>query len=459
MTKIPIRPWRRWLTWSMVAVLVVSLATWYGTRDTLPSKIRIGTAVEGGMYHDLGEHLSELLHERTGQAVELPPTLGSKENCKLLCNKDKDKHIDVAIVQAGAVGLNDKEVNLDDLALVTPLYHDVVVALVRRELLADDAPGGRVDGILDLAREPKLRVIVGEEDSGMYASAHDILEKHYKILDQIVEEKVHFHEALRDDEAGRYDAAIVTTGLEAQNLAEVLATGRYGILPLDARALERRFGHFQDFVIPSHFWPQQPEEGVPTVATPALVVVRQDASPRLVSSLLDCVNDPTFRRRYPALIRPGEDTGLSFVRLHPEAKRYYDPLHGFSWLANSLESIAAGRELLVAIFAGLVLVWDHRRRKKHHARQDRINAEKARLGDYLERTLRIERRQMNETDPETLGKFLDEVTEIKLRALAELSHEELLDHRAFSIFLMQCANLINKIQMKIMRHAGAQDET
>ena len=182
--------------------------------------------------------------------------------------------------------------------------------------------------------------------------------------------------------------------------------------------------------------------------------MKLDASPRLVSSLLDCLHEHNFRHRFPALIREGEESSFTFVRLHPAAKRYYDPLHGFSWLAESLESIAAGRELLVALVAGMFLVWDRWRRMRIQARQARVDAQKARLGEYLTRTLRIERRQMNETDPVQLGKYLDDVTDIKLRALDELSHEELLDHRAFSIFLMQCANLINKIQLKIIHHTS-----
>ena len=46
--------------------------------------------------------------------------------------------------------------------------------------------------------------------------------------------------------------------------------------------------------------------------------------------------------------------------------------------------------------------------------------------------------------------FLDQVTEIKLEALTQLTHEELRSDQAFSIFILQCGNLISKIQMKIL---------
>lgn len=57
---------------------------------------------------------------------------------------------------------------------------------------------------------------------------------------------------------------------------------------------------------------------------------------------------------------------------------------------------------------------------------------------------------MRTTDPAELRRMLDEVTKIKLRALRELTEEELYADQAFSIFLMQCSNLISKIQLKII---------
>ena len=69
---------------------------------------------------------------------------------------------------------------------------------------------------------------------------------------------------------------------------------------------------------------------------------------------------------------------------------------------------------------------------------------------FLSQTLRIERAQMDATSVDQLHTFLDEVTEIKLQALNELTHEDLRGDRSFGIFLMQCANLISKIQLKII---------
>ena len=79
-----------------------------------------------------------------------------------------------------------------------------------------------------------------------------------------------------------------------------------------------------------------------------------------------------------------------------------------------------------------------------------MREQKERLDAFLDQTLRIERDQMGTDDADVLQRLLDEVTTIKLDALQEFTDEELRGDQSFSIFLMQCANLINKIQIKIM---------
>ena len=56
---------------------------------------------------------------------------------------------------------------------------------------------------------------------------------------------------------------------------------------------------------------------------------------------------------------------------------------------------------------------------------------------------------MEVRDPEVLRNDLDKVTQLKLEALRGLTDESLRSDRAFLIFIVQCANLINKIQFKI----------
>ena len=52
------------------------------------------------------------------------------------------------------------------------------------------------------------------------------------------------------------------------------------------------------------------------------------------------------------------------LRLHSEARKYFDPYAGIDLIASFMESIAAGKELLFALGAGLYLLWNYWRRRK-----------------------------------------------------------------------------------------------
>ena len=118
---------------------------------------------------------------------------------------------------------------------------------------------------------------------------------------------------------------------------------------------------------------------------------------------------------------------------------------------GSISKIAGCRQAIaVRLGAAIYLVWDRWRRLAERENQKAIKIQKDDLDRFLEKTLQIERSQMAMTDPTQLQQCLDEVTDIKLQALDKMTHEDLRSDRAFSIFLMQCANLISKIQLKII---------
>jgi hypothetical protein len=142
------------------------------------------------------------------------------------------------------------------------------------------------------------------------------------------------------------------------------------------------------------------------------------------------------------------------VEPHPSARGYFDPVDHVGTIAAMMESIAATKELLFAVGAGLFFLWQWRQRRRRRKKERLLQEEKDRLDALLNETLAIEARHLEVSDPTLLQSMLDDVTRIKLRALRELTEEELLADQAFSIFHIQCANLINKIQLKIIAHTG-----
>ena len=115
-----------------------------------------------------------------------------------------------------------------------------------------------------------------------------------------------------------------------------------------------------------------------------------------------------------------------------------------------MESLAATKELVFALGAGIYLLWHRWRRLKEREIQEAIKRQKEYLDSFLDKTLQIEAAQMKTSDVQQLRRYLDQVISIKLEALREFEEEELRGDQAFSIFLTQCANLISTIQMRII---------
>jgi hypothetical protein len=189
---------------------------------------------------------------------------------------------------------------------------------------------------------------------------------------------------------------------------------------------------------------------VPTVATIAFLAVRSGTSQLLVSEALGAIYEEGMQLQFPALIRRADAMRWVPMRMHPVARRYFNPEDELGRMANIMESLAAMKELIVALAAGSYLVWDRWRRWKEQEKESTLRLQKDRLDELLQKTLRIERAQMKTADPGELREFLDAVTEIKLEALQDFTDEGLRGDRSFSIFLTQCANLMNKIQFKIL---------
>jgi len=427
---------RRWITWTMLAVLVLSLLVWYSTRDHLPSRIRIATGPVGGQYHEFGLLLKSILERRSSMHVELVPTEGSRENDHLLT----DRKVNFAIIQGGSVDLASH-------AVVAPLYYDVLHLVVRKDA-----------GIASLADLAGHRVVLGGQGSGMRHSARGLL-SHHGLLDQIEEADASYFAALPGET--NIDAAIITSGIQNKDLRRILASGEYKLLPVpDAAAMQMVDPYYTTFIIPSGLYREQPAvpaEPVLTLATTAFLIGNRDASDVLVEELLRGIHEEGIRLQMPTLFRRQEVRQWLDMPMHNAARTFFDPQDEIGHISAVMESLAATKELLFALAAGIYLLWERWRRLKEKEEQGRFNEQKGRLDDFLSKTVDIERRQMGITDENELRHLLDEVTRIKLQALEELTHEELRGDRVFLIFLTQCSSLINKIQAKIRTQRTSPD--
>jgi TRAP transporter TAXI family solute receptor len=412
----------------MVAVFIVSVIAWEVTRDKLPREIRIATAPQGGLYYKFAQTLGPHIRDQISRPVVIQETEGSSDNRERLL----DGRAELAILQCGAVPM-------DGLAALAPLYRDVLFVVVRK--------GRGINEFRDLAAR---QVAVGLPHSGMRASSMDLLE-HYDISRDLPRHVDRYFLDLLDDQS--LDAAIVTTGFTNPDLETLLGTGLFDILEIhEADAFCLRHPSHVSVKIPRGLYghgPAAPPRPIQTVATTAMLAARADAPNALVTGALNALYNTNVRSNLPTLMTPAEAMEWSHAPMHPAARMYLDPYGGIDTLASFMESLAAGKELLFALAAGMYLLWDRYRRIKERERSREVRMMKDRLDALLADTARIEQAQMEATDPHALEGYLNEVTRIKLQALEELTHEDLRGDRMFLIFLIQCGNVINKIQAKM----------
>lgn len=418
---------RRWFLSVMGLILVGSILAWFATRDTLPGKIRIAAGQSGGLYHHYAAALTSVLELRHHR-VRLDVTRGSGENVERL----RSDSADLGIVQAGAVPL-------DGIAVIAPLSLEVVHVIVRQ--------GARIDTLGQLRGK---RIALGLPDSGMRSSALQIL-RHYRLQESDFEgQDVYFLDLLKDD---RLDAAIVTTGIDNPQLASLLATRQFQLLPIeDGAALELKFPHFRRFEIPRGLYyedPKIPSTSLPTIATTSYLSCRPDASQALVTEMLNVLYDFNLQESLPGLVPRHQVLETTKLRWHPVARAYFDPFDQLGFTANVMESLAAVKELLVALGAAIFLAWDRWRRVHAAEQQAELLKLKNRLDEFLEQTIEIERQLLQSPSAEQLQALLDNVSQVKLQALQELTHEDLRGDRMFSIFLLQCGNLSQALQGKL----------
>ena len=422
----------------MFTVLLASLLTWYLTLETLPGRIRIGAGSTGGLYHDFALRIKDLLEARFPMKVEVLETSGSSNNRERLLSGDGPDRVDLAVLQDGAV-------SMVDLYLIAPLYRELLHVIVRK--------GRKIESISDLDGK---RVAVGLAGSGMQVSADKVLQ-HYQL--KVSRQPVSFSGLLTDSDL---DAAIVTSGMLGADLREVLSDERFDLLAVeDAEAFEEKHFFFKSAVIPKGLYSEKPyptpSADLKTIATTASLAAGPGVNEQLVEALTDLIYEGDLRYEFLQLMDREEAAQLPSLRLHPASRKYFFPQDEIGELTTLLESISAAKELFFALAAGLYLLWDRLKRRKEKEEELHYIAQRESLDDYLERTLVIEKEQMELSDIGALESCLQRVTLIKLEALGELTHQDLRSNQAFTIFLMQCGNLISKIQRRIEQVYRAQN--
>ncbi len=179
----------------------------------------------------------------------------------------------------------------------------------------------------------------------------------------------------------------------------------------------------------------------------------------LVKELFPALYEHHMQFEIPAMISADEAQKWPLIPIHPASQKYFDPFEDIDVLGNIADSLVGVKEILFTIAAGIGLLLTYRHRKRENQKRAELQAHKALLDGFMERTMSVERGQMQATSSDELKKCHDELTRIKLEALEQLTHEGLRGDRLFSIFLMQCANVTRKIESKMFMAKAAETAT
>jgi TRAP transporter TAXI family solute receptor len=431
------------ITLIMVIVVVGSLIVWYFTEPRMPQQPILLTGYKGGQYYKLGQSVQDSIQRRLGNRVqfEVQATAGSQDNFERLTSDAamvKFGHAHLAIVQGGTVPI-------EQLTTIAPLYPEFVHVIVRSD-----------SGIDNVAGLVGHHIALGLDGSGDRMMSKKLLDYYDITMDQIKDNKHYFMDLLQEN--SQLDGAVVTAGFQHPDLIEVLDTQQYRLLPIDfAPAIEMADPFLRRVEIPKGLYAQNPpvpREPVTTLATTAFLVTREDTDSRLIEAALGAIYEDNLRIEFPSLIARSDAPSWISTRLHPEAHDYLHPADNLGFVATVLETVAAVKELLLALAASIFLIWQRWRKAIQREQQQLFFKQKEHLDVLLQKTLEIELSVAKCSDTTKLGQYLQKVTRIKVNVLREFTDEELRDDNTFLIFLRQCDGLINGIQLKVIESQG-----
>lgn len=426
----------------------------YRWLTALPDQITIAAGHPEGRYYSMAVQLKGLLEEQLGTKVNIQQTKGSIENLELL----RSGKADLGFYQPGAEYVLEgfqvepekarapRQPETDRICFIANLYSQVVHVIVP------------VDSeIKKLADLKGYRIALGEQGSGDLAASLPLLRHAQISLDDITPTYLSYEEIEEQFNQNRLDAAIMTVGIEAPVLHELLDTGKYRILEIPfIDALTRKETYFYKYEIPAGMFrrvePVVPVQDHRTVACGAHLLSRESVPEDLISGVTTIILHQDFLRQMQ--LNELFAQGHSFARdnqgfpVHAGADHVYNPELKPFLNSEFVEATEGMRSFIVSMLIASYLLfrWIQKRREK---------AKEHKLDRYIRQLMSIENKQMkldgnNESDGLSLQLLLDEVTALRQDTLGQFSAHELNEDRATDVFLEMCHALSDKINAKLL---------
>jgi TRAP transporter TAXI family solute receptor len=218
--------------------------------------------------------------------------------------------------EANLALLQTRAIQPESISVVALLYYDAIHIIVRQPS--------------DVRTQTDLRgkkISIGLDGSGMQLTSRSVL-AHYGIDDDdLVAPNVHFRIL---DEDLSYEAAIVTTGSANEDLGKLLASGDFSLIAIPDGDREQLTDAFlrshtirRGTYSPATGTGAVPREDIETLATTSFLAAEKNASPQLVTRVLEALYYDSNLVVALDLLSLGEAAEWRMLNLHPTAREFF----------------------------------------------------------------------------------------------------------------------------------------
>ena len=285
----------------------------------LKSRLRIGTAGEGGNYNSLGKALSRTLEKAPYKInVEVKTTAGSAANIRLL----SQDYLELAIAQSDVIdemyaGTLDTQA-MKGYSAIAALYPEPVQIVVRAD-----------SGIASVSELAGKKVSVGEADSGTQKNAAQILQAYGLASNMLTVQNMTYAEASKALSDGSIDAMFCTAGAPAQAITDLSGTTPVSLLPIEGQQsdlLTGAYGFYTKAVIPAGTYKGQ-DSDVTTLAVLSVLLASDKVSTETVYTITGALfkEKAALNTAVPVEFDLQEQKAVESVTIpfHPGAAQYY----------------------------------------------------------------------------------------------------------------------------------------
>lgn len=429
MNRYSVRPW---LSWAVMLTAIFGVI-WLGYQQTSQTNVlRLASGERGSYAYHVAADLKKRIEQYSNYNVELVASVGSSDNRSLL---QSDK-ADIGI-------LTPANTEMANLVAIAPVAHQYLQVLVNAD--------SKIDNILDL---PGHRIALGSEDSDQRKHALRLLQ-HYNIEPRTLRNAGLGAQDLLDGR--QLDGAIITESPQDPLLQELMATGRFRLLPVDASdALAAVIPYQNATMLAQGTYPTvhgpMPGNWLPTLYTETVLASRPDAADAMIDAVLAALVNNRARVDYPLISdwidkRQGRIANLD---IHEAVYRFFDPYGQIKSVAYTLLLQAWYYKYWIICLLALAVTaagrWQHFVATRIEL--DRLQRHK-RIEKLLEDISELEQQQAESKDYRVLTKRLADARKIKQDGLKVATGLAMTDSPIFMMFMQECDHVIRDIQWKL----------